>query len=314
MSVGDRAVSFFARRDLLGEDPGRVEALWELPYARSVLRRQLPQGHWRYPNPRARERSPLQDYDQLETYRRLGQLVEKCGMDRSHPAIRSAAEYLFGRQTEDGDFRGIYGRQYTPNYSAGITELLVKAGYGGDGRIVKSFRWLLSNRQDDGGWAIPFRTAAGRARGRVTHLAITSTTTAQPDRCRPSSHMVTGVVLRAFAAHESYRMVPEARAAALLLPPRFFRRDAYVDRGAPEFWARVTFPFWFTDVVSALDSLSLLGARPLHDGNVSRALSWLLRRQARDGTFALKLLKTGDPLLRWWETLAVARVFTRYAS
>ena len=46
--------------------------------------------------------------------------------------LEKAAEFLFQRQTTEGDFRGIYGTQYSPNYSAAIMELLIKSGYSDD--------------------------------------------------------------------------------------------------------------------------------------------------------------------------------------
>jgi hypothetical protein len=46
-----------------------------------------------------------EDYNQLKTYRIIGELVEKYGMDKGHPAIEKAANYLFSRQTNEGDFR-----------------------------------------------------------------------------------------------------------------------------------------------------------------------------------------------------------------
>ncbi len=314
LRCGDTRIVRFTRRDLLDEESIPVEELWSLESARQILRKQLPSGCWRYPNARAKEASPLQDYDQLETYRRLGQLVEQFGFNKAHPAVERTAEFLFEKQTAGGDFRGIYGRQYTPNYSAGIVELLVKAGYGGDARIEKAFRWLVSIRQEDGGWAIPLRTSKKQFRSRATHNAIRSLETMEPDLTKPSSAMVTGVVLRAFVVDESRRRSFVARKAAELLPPKFFKRDAYIDRGTPEYWESVTFPFWFTDIVSALDSLSLLRPTPLFNDSVSDALLWLLNRQSQSGLFELRLLKTGDSMLSYWESLAVCRILRRYGS
>ena len=95
---------------------------------RRAVARQQPDGRWKYPggNPDIRSRAA---YDQLETFRQLGVLVCKFGLDRQHPAVAAAARFLSSCQTEAGDYRGIYGRQYTPNYSAAITELLIRAGY-----------------------------------------------------------------------------------------------------------------------------------------------------------------------------------------
>jgi len=99
-----------------------------------------------------------ENYDQLETFRQVGILVEEFSFTREHPAMERAAEFLFSFQTDEGDFRGIYGNQYATTYVGAIMELLVKAGYADDPRIAKGFLWLLATRQSDGGWAIPLRT------------------------------------------------------------------------------------------------------------------------------------------------------------
>jgi hypothetical protein len=87
-----------------------------------------------------------QNYNQIETYRIIGELVEKYSFNKSNNALLKAADFLFRFQTQEGDFRGIYGNQYSPNYSAAIMELLIKSGYENDPRIEKGFRWLLSSR------------------------------------------------------------------------------------------------------------------------------------------------------------------------
>jgi len=53
-----------------------------------------------------------ENYDQLETFRQLGTLVDKFGYTRDHQAVERAAGFLFSFQTEQGDFQGIYGNQY----------------------------------------------------------------------------------------------------------------------------------------------------------------------------------------------------------
>lgn len=153
-SSGNAAISYFARRDLLGSDPGPVSLLWELPVARKTVARQNADGSWRYPGGKSHVHS-RENYDQLETFRQVGTLVEKFGFTREHTAIARAAEFLFSFQTQEGDFRGIYGNQYATTYVGAIMELLVMAGYAGDPRIAQGFRWLLAMRQSDGGWAIP---------------------------------------------------------------------------------------------------------------------------------------------------------------
>lgn len=310
LSSQSSSVVFFARRDLMDEDPGPVKSLWTGQEVERILGRQEPDGRWSYPGGDSRIRSK-EDYDQLETYRQLGFCVEEFGMDRTHPGIRKAAGFLFAHQTGEGDFRGIYGRQYSPNYTAAILELLVKAGYSEDDRVDMAFRWLISIRQTDGGWAIPFRTADKA--GQVRWTEVMRSKPVRPDTSRPFSHMVTGMVLRAFAAHERYRRSAEARTAGSLVARRFFRADSYADRRAREFWERISFPFWFTDVVSALDSLSLLGFKDDHVG-ICNALQWLAARQRKDGSFRVKLLRDRDRNASHWVCLAACRVFKRFGS
>ena len=153
----NEGLQYSVRRDLRGEEVGSVEALWELPQVVKILRKQQEDGSWKYPGGKPEIRSQ-ENYNQLQTYKMLMDLVEKYGFTREHPAVEQAASFLFTFQTEEGDFRGIYRNQFSPNYTAGMTELLVKAGYGDDPRVEKVFSWLLSMRQDDGGWAVPMRT------------------------------------------------------------------------------------------------------------------------------------------------------------
>jgi hypothetical protein len=299
------AVAFFAKRDLFEERSGSAAAIWELPEVKKILKRQQADGSWKYHGGKPSVRSQ-QNYNQLETYRVVGELVEKYGFTRAHPALETAAEFLFGFQTDEGDFRGIYGNQYTPNYSAGIMEVLIKAGYENDPRIEKGFQWLLSMLQQDGGWALPLRTV-----GAKLDVTFTNSATLAPDFARPSSHMITGVVLRAFAAHEMYRATEAARAAGKFLISRLFLRDTYTDRGAPGYWTKFTFPFWYTDLLSALDSLSLLGFGP-DEPKIQEALEWFVTNQGEDGLWGLQLVKAkSDKDLGLWLGLAICRVFQR---
>lgn len=305
---GSEPVAYFARREFLAEDPGPLERLWECRDAQKIVRRQSKNGRWKYPAPGATDRS-LEDYDQIETFRNLGFLVEKYGFTRRHPAVQKAAAFLFSFQTAAGDFRGIYGRQYSPNYSAAIMELLIKGGYGRDPRIDRGLRWLLSMRQADGGWAVPLRTA-GVARYTET---LARGKTIEPDRSKPFSHMITGVVLRAFAVSGKYRNHTAVQSAGQLLAARFFKPDAYIDRKAVGFWTGFRFPFWFTDLISALDSLSRLGFSA-DDPHVRTGLDWFVQRQRADGGWALKLLGGADKALPYWLDLSVCRIFRRFYS
>ena len=305
ISSNNTAVKYFARRDLLDEKVKPVETLWELPEVKKILHRQQEDGSWKYPGGGKEHLRSQEAYNQLETYRILGLLVEKYGLNNKHSTIRNAAEFLFAHQTNKGDFRGIYGNQYSPNYSAAIMELLIKAGYDDDPRIEKGFGWLLSIRQNDGGWAIPLRTIGAK------YADIVKFATMEPDLSKPFSHLATGVVLRAFAASTKYRKSQEAASAGNLLASRFFKKDVYPDRNTPQYWEKVPFPFWFTDIVSALDSLSFLGFTG-DNPDIANALDWLKRRQNDDGIFELKLLKDKDRDLKFWVCLAICRIFKRF--
>lgn len=305
-SFDNPALDYFTCRDLLAESPGLLESLWHLPQPSRLLQRQRPDGSWSYPG---KASDPGRKYAQVETYRNLGVLVEKYAFDRRHEAIAHLAEFLFSCQTHEGDIRGIYGTQYTPNYTAAMLELLIKAGYIHDERIEKGFSWLLSMRQEDGGWAIPITTASVRwAEAELLPKPL------QPDPQRPFSHMVTGVVLRAFVAHPRWKSNPETRHAGELLLSRLFERDAYRGRGDKAYWEATSFPFWFTDIVSALDSLSILGFTR-EDARLQAALDWLAARQQPDGSFDLRLLRSAEKDTSAWVALAICRIFKRlYAS
>ncbi|MFW9794324.1 MAG: hypothetical protein ACFFEE_08480, partial [Candidatus Thorarchaeota archaeon] len=225
---------------------------------------------------------------------------------KKHPAIVNAAEYLFGCQTEEGDFRGIYWNQYTPNYSAAFMELLIKAGYHNDSRISKGLDWLLSMRQDDGAWVIPFRTANLRLKEAMSHPVPI-----QPDRRKLFSHMVTGVVLRAFAAHPKYRKRKEVKAAGELLASRIFKADAYSDRKTPEFWTRFSFPFWFTDLLSTLDSLSKLDLK-IDVPGIHEGVDWFIEHQKKHGLWDLKLVRGGkNKSQNLWVNLVICRTLKK---
>jgi hypothetical protein len=273
-----------------------------------VVGKQNQNGSWRYPGGKHSIRSQ-ENYDQLETFRQLGILVEKFGFTQQHSSIERAVTYLLSFQTGEGDLRGIYGNQYATTYVGAILELLIKAGYADDPRIAKALAWLLAMRQSDGGWAIPVRTV-GVPFPEFVDVERHPQPLA-PDRSRPSSHLVTGMVLRAFAAHPAWLKAIEVHEAGELLATRLYKRDRYTDRGDASYWERVSFPFWFTDIVSSIDTLSRLGFAP-ETPTISAALARLRELQRADGTFAFKLLRSKDKDLPWWICLAVCRTLKRW--
>jgi hypothetical protein len=307
LKTNNEAIIAFVRRDLLDEAVS-VENLWRLAEPQKILRKQRPNGSWKYPM--TKNDACLQGYyNQYETFKNLAILVEMFGFNKEHPAIANTAEYFFSIQSREGDFRGIYCNQYSPNYSGAIAELLIKAGYVNHANIEKFFRWLLDVRQNDGGWAIPFRT-----RGYRIEVITDHSETIQPDASKPFSYMVTGAVLRAFAAHPGYRKTKEAQQAGNLLLSSMFKKDNYPDRAAAEYWLRFSFPFDYTHLVSALDSLSLLGFSA-REPQMQEALQWFIKNQQHDGLWKFRIVRgTNRDGLELWLAMAVCRVFKRLYS
>ncbi|HEX9096340.1 MAG TPA: hypothetical protein VF990_09590 [Candidatus Dormibacteraeota bacterium] len=306
LATGDAALVWAVGHDIQGEAPD-AKSLWKLAPVLRILRAQNRDGSWAYRGGSSPLRSS-ENYNQLATYKQLLVLVSIYRLDRRHPALARAAEFLLGFQTPAGDIRGISGNQYSPYYTADMLRLLIEAGFGADRRVLRGMKWLVSVRQDDGGWAIPFRTIAGA--GSFARV-MTRPQPFEPDRARPSSHFVTGIVLRALGAHPRYRHRPEAKRAAALLAARFFKADPYPDRADAAYWTKLAFPFRWTDLVSALDAIALVGLG-VENAHVSDALNWLIRHQRKDGLWRSGYGTTRDPLVHHWVTFAVARMLGRF--
>ena len=314
LSSGSAAIQYFARRDLLEEPVGPVSQLWQLPEAQRILRKQLIDGSW----PRSGvEKHHAVNYHLVETWRHFRFLVEQYGFTREHPQAEKAAEFIFSCQSEEGDIRGILANQYATYYTGAIMSLLIQAGYADDPRIERGFRWLLGMRQDDGGWSIPIITHKFD-RATQYHLTSQYAEPVQPDRSRPFSHNWTGMVLRAFAAHPEHRKSEAAKLAASLLASRFFQPDRYTSYKVAGYWVRFEYPFWWNNIVSALDSVSLIELSRDNE-QVSKAVDWLVDHQEADGLWKVSYAKPDvrdtetarRHDTRRWVTLAICRVLRR---
>lgn len=301
LSSGNEQVIYFTNRDLLDKPTDSVETLWDLKIPQQILRKQQPGGSWKYPG-----KTPWHttDYSQLETYRQLGFLVHMFGFNKAHSAIAKTAEYFFSKQSDKGDFRGIYATQYSPNHTAAIAELLILAGYDDDPRIQRVFDWLLTVRQNDGGWVLPLRTQGHNLE------VILQPGTIEPDKSKPFSHLITDIVLRAFAAHPEYCKSKDAENAGRLLATRFFNKDAYPDLGKADAWETFTYPYWNTSLISSLDILAQLGFRS-SDENAQQAVDWLLGKQRPDGLFDLRKNHDRYHDQDIWLTLAICRIIKK---
>ena len=306
LAGGNPALEYFVRRDLLEEPVGPIESLWGLAEPRRLDEKQQADGSWRYPG-KADHPAPNANYTLLETFRNLRVLIEMYGFQLPHPAIQKAAEYVFSCQTDEGDIRGILGNQYMPYYHAAILELLIKCGYAKDARILKGLDWLLSMRQADGGWIVPAQLVPPDQKT----AQFWPSPPVQPDRTKPHSHLATGMVLPAFAAHPDYRQRPEVILAGQRLAERLFQADKYYDRKAASYWLKFQFPFWWPSLVSALNALSLLGI-DRQDHNFARGLDWFVTNQYPDNLWETGYGKGRNAQeLRRWVGLAICRVLDR---
>jgi hypothetical protein len=291
LGTGNDALIAFTKRNLRGEQFD-VEKLWTLPNVVKMLKKQQANGSWLYPNKKASLCSST-NYNQYQTYKTLAELVEFYGFNKKHEAMQKAADYLFSFQTSEGEFRGMYGNQYSPNYSASITEFLIKAGYNGT-RIEKSLDWLLEMRQDDGGWAIPLRTRNEKLD------ALNKKDTIEPDKNKPFSHLVTGIALRPFSLMESYK--DKVYDAGMLLADRVFTRDKYSDRQGVEYWTKFTYPYHWTDILSTLDTLTQLGIKD--HPKICEIHAWFDGRKQNDGTYDVSVMAGAKYRhVKYWITL-----------
>jgi hypothetical protein len=125
--------------------------------------------------------------------------------------------------------------------------------------------------------------------------------------------MVSGMVIRAFAAHPQYKKSSEAIQAGQLLKSRFFKKDAYTSRQAETYWLKFQFPFWWTNVLTVMDSLMRLNFSA-QDENLRKGLNWLVDNQGQDGLWRADYGKKGVINPDYWVTLAICRILKHFLT
>lgn len=154
LDLGDEALTYFLRRDLLCASIPEITTRWTLPEPVRLVKRQRTDGSWKYAG-KVANRETGQNYTLLESFRNLRLLVGFCGFTHEPPGLKRVAECIFSCQSPEGDIRGILGNQYMPYYHGAMLELLVKADICDDPRLELGLEWLLDMRQADGGWIVP---------------------------------------------------------------------------------------------------------------------------------------------------------------
>jgi len=246
----------------------------------------------------------------VETLKNMFKLYN-FGCSLKDEEIKKAIKFVLSTQSEAGDFRGAYLNEYAPTYHALSLEILCLFGLDKDEKVQKGFRWIINNRQDDGGWVIPYRTIDQELlKNRYNYEAQLKLEPIKPDKSQPFSHLVTGMILRALAASRTWSKSKEAWKAGELLLSRFFKADKYNDRWLPSFWEELAYPFWATDILSSLDSLSRIGF-PVENENIQKGLNWMLKKQNKQGYWEAGNEKSSieDHL---WVTFAALRVLKRF--
>lgn len=298
-----------------------IDQVWQLNEPQKILKKQQVDGSWK-PSSKKKDENCGVNYDLIETWKKFRFLIEQYEFTKRHPAIEKAAEYLFSCQTPEGDIRGMLANQLAPYYTGAIMYLLIKAGYAEDQRIEKGFQWLLNMRQEDGGWVIGspgIMSLDDLSRDEINDLTYSKhrETLRDFDSSRPFSAAGTGMVLRAFSVHLEYKNSDEARVAATLLKSKIFKKDNWSSYEHPDNWLRFQFPFWWTNLVSALDTLSLLGVSR-DDEIVKKGLEWLVDHQQDDGLWKVSYSSihknpesSKTRIMQYWISLTICRIFKR---
>ena len=156
-------------------------------------------------------------------------------------------------------------------------------------------------RQDDGGWAIPARTLGLPLKAMLVHAARPSSPTAAARRptwspgssCAPWPHTpATGTL----AGHPPGRQSCSSPASSAATPTP--------DRAAPSYWLVFSYPYWWTDLLSALDSLAQIGFRA-SDPDIARGVAWFIDNQEANGLWNTGHNRPKHPDCDQWVGLAI---------
>jgi hypothetical protein len=266
---GSDALVSRVRRDLIDDDEApAAEEILTYAEVKAFLRKQDKQGAFPA-RPPEKTLGPAKFARAVATLRALERMAD-YGLRRSEEPVARAADLLLGSQDAEGGIGDLAlgetaearAKAVAIHFHGWALSVLCRTGFDDDPRVERGFRYLLANRQADGGWAW---------RGVRTDSAA-----------RPSSHLVTGMALRAFASSPTRRTSREARRAAELLATRFLQPDRYPDRKAPAFWEQIGEPRFWTDVLDALDGVTAVGLGKENSG-VRTAEAYVRGRQNPDG-------------------------------
>jgi hypothetical protein len=102
-----------------------------------------------------------------------------------------------------------------------------------------------------------------------------------------------------------------------IINPPHRRLKGTINKSA-DHWVRFEFPFWWNDLLAAMDSFSLIGI-PSTDKDIKSALDWFIENQQENGLWKVSYSKihkapenskTEEQQL--WIPLSICRIFQRY--
>ena len=261
------ASRYRALRDLLDRPDSEPEvraarsAIPRTGWARTLLDRQRPAGHWRSPKDLYRPKY-------LSTIWNFQALAE-LGVTRDHPPFARTCELFLDQYARsDGGFDsppypGEEGRASELCVTGNVTRALLLAGYGSDSRVRGALEWLVRSQLPDGGWHCWPQIAFGR--GTLDGWEA----------------------LNAFAAVPPERRTRSMR-GAIARGTEFYLRRGLMRQGPKEYrpWLRFHFPrHYYYDVLAGLDMLTALGEGA--DPRLDPALDLLDAKRNDDGTWPI---------------------------
>ena len=97
----------------------------------------------------------------------------------------------------------------------------------------------------------------------------------------------------------------------MLLADRVFTRDKYSDRSGVEYWTKFTYPYHWTDILSTIDTLTLLGIK--NHPKIDEIKQWFKKHKQKNGIYKVNIMagaKYKD--VKYWITLQYLKVLRRF--